>query len=158
MKILVWIIVVFLIGLGIYWYANRSVVIDSVTIDNNDANQNTKTLKEGVDYQSSAKTVTVIYGANGFSPSTITIKRGDTVTFVNQSSGSMWVGSAMHPDHKLYDGTDLKTHCASRAVPSFDSCKNMSKGDSYSFTFNKIGAWGYHNHSAANHFGKIIVE
>src|SRR3989344_267954 len=46
--------------------------------------------------------VTVIYTDQGFSPLSVTVPLGTTVTFVNQSGGSMWVASAMHPTHVVY--------------------------------------------------------
>ena len=88
------------------------------------------------------KTVAVTYSANGFTPATFEINKGDTVTFTRgASAGNMWVASAPHPVH-----TDL---------PEFDQKKN---GDSYSFTFDKVGTWKFHNHSGTSHFGSITVK
>lgn len=97
---------------------------------------------------------TVSYSANGFSPSSVTIKVGGTVTFVDQGTGKMWVASAQHPTHTAYSGTTLSEHCDDAADVSFDQCKN---GPTYSFTFNKAGTWRYHNHSQASHFGSVTV-
>jgi plastocyanin len=92
---------------------------------------------------------------SGFSPKSVTIKKGGTVTWSNESAGQMWVGSASHPTHTAYDGTALSEHCAAGAdeVP-FDQCKN---GMSYSFTFTKVGTWNYHNHSNSSQFGSVVV-
>jgi len=100
----------------------------------------------------------VMYTNNGFTPSTITIKTGETVVFKNESSSGMWVGSAMHPSHTVYSGTSLQEHCPDIANTSFDQCASAQPGQSWSFTFNKAGSWGYHNHVGSSHFGKIIVE
>lgn len=100
----------------------------------------------------------VVYTDAGFSPAELTIKVGDTVTFVNQSSGGMWVGSAMHPSHTVYSGTTLQQHCPDPANTSFDECQSDGPGTLWSFAFTKVGTWGYHNHVNAKHFGKIIVE
>ena len=102
------------------------------------------------------KTVVIEYTASGFSPSTVTIKKGDTVRWVNKTSEEMWVASAMHPAHTVYSGTTLQQHCtAGAANNSFDQCAN---GNTYEFTFDKTGEWGYHNHSDASDFGKVIVQ
>lgn len=102
------------------------------------------------------KTVVVTYTAKGgFSPTTTVIMKGDTVTFTAEDETSMWVGSADHPSHTKYDTTDLKTHCAEGATPSFDQCKT---GASYSFTFDKSGTFNYHNHVGAPQKGTIIVQ
>ncbi|OGC86183.1 hypothetical protein A3D70_00465 [Candidatus Adlerbacteria bacterium RIFCSPHIGHO2_02_FULL_54_18] len=103
---------------------------------------------------SEPKTVTVNYSDAGFSPATITIKRGDTVTFTNSSSGSMWVASAPHPAHTAYAGTALSEHCPAGSALAFDQCQT---GASYSFKFDKAGTWKYHNHSNAGSFGEVIV-
>lgn len=105
-----------------------------------------------------SKTYDVIYTDSGYAPSELAIKAGDTVTFKNQSSHNMWTASAMHPSHTMYSGTSLQQHCPDTANTSFDECKNDQPGTSWSFTFTKKGTWGYHNHVAANRFGKIIVE
>ena len=104
--------------------------------------------------QAAINTIEVSYTNQGFFPTEVSIKVGDTVNFVNNSSEDMWVGSAMHPDHALYSGTDLKDHCPDTSGTAFDQC---GKGNEYSFTFTKIGSWGYHNHSNASRFGKVIV-
>lgn len=102
-----------------------------------------------------AKTVTVTYSATeGFSPSTVTVNRGDTVKFVS-SDGEMWVASAEHPTHTEYDGSSRTEHCAQGATPSFDQC---SKGSSYSFTFTKTGTFDYHNHVSSSDTGSVIVK
>src|SRR3989344_5306189 len=42
---------------------------------------------------------TLTYTDTGFSPASVTVTEGQTVTWVNQSSKQMWVASARHPDH-----------------------------------------------------------
>jgi len=104
---------------------------------------------------SSAKTVEVDYTNSGFSPTSVSINLGDTVNFVNKSSESMWIGSNNHPSHTLYSGTTLREHCPDTAGTAFDQC---GTGDTYSFTFEKVGTWGYHNHRDASMLGTIIVK
>lgn len=97
----------------------------------------------------------VIYGGSGFSPVPVRVKLGGTVTFVDQNPNEdMWVASAQHPTHTVYNGTTLAQHCAAGAVDSFDQC---AAGSSYSFTFNKVGTWNYHNHLQSSHFGSVEV-
>lgn len=100
-------------------------------------------------------TVTVILTDGGFSPKSVTIKKGDTVKWVNQSSEDMWVGSAMHPTHTVYSGTTLKEHCPDADGTAFDQC---AAGDGYTFTFEKVGSWNYHNHKDSSQFGTVIVQ
>ncbi len=100
---------------------------------------------------------TVVYSDQGFSPASITVTLGTTVTFVNQSSDDMWVASAMHPAHTVYSGTSLSQHCPDTDSSAFDECKGDTSGSSYSFTFNKEGVWKYHDHLNPTRFGTIIV-
>jgi plastocyanin len=100
---------------------------------------------------------TVTYTATvGFQPQNVTIKKGGTVSFVNQSGQLMWVASAPHPDHDGYDGTTRSEHCApGYAGPApFDQCAD---GDTFSFTFNKDGSFNYHNHRLDGDYGTITV-
>ena len=97
----------------------------------------------------------VAYGTDGFSPKTVTIKKGGTVTWTNQGGAAgMWIASAVHPTHSVYSGTTLAEHCNGTSATSFDQCKDASV---YSFTFSKIGTWNYHNHLNPNDFGTVIV-
>lgn len=100
----------------------------------------------------------VIYTDSGYSPNTLSIKKGETVVFQNNSSQSMWTASALHPTHTVYSGTSLSEHCGSSNNTAFDACKGIQPGDSWSFTFNKVGSWKYHNHLNPSHTGTIIVE
>ncbi len=105
------------------------------------------------------KTQSVAYTAEGFSPKSITVTQGTTVTFTNASVNRMWVGAAMHPTHEAYDGTTTKEHCANGVATNgtFDQCHAVEMDGSWSYTFNKVGSWNYHNHSRASDFGTVIV-
>ncbi|MBI3558931.1 hypothetical protein HY085_00905 [Candidatus Gottesmanbacteria bacterium] len=76
----------------------------------------------------------------GFSPDSVTIKKGTAVKFVNKSSAPMWVASTPHPIHTDYPGFDQKAN-----------------GDIYTFTFDKVGSWKYHNHSPFSPGGMVVV-
>lgn len=106
---------------------------------------------------SSAMKNEVTYTGNGFSPKSLTVKKGDTVTWLNKDSDQLWVASGVHPDHTLYDGTSRAQHCPNTANTAFDQCKGMPTGQSYSFTFNKVGTWEYHNHLNPSESGEVVV-
>lgn len=101
--------------------------------------------------------VTVVYTNQGFSPKSVTVSTGTQVTFVNQSSGGMWVASAMHPSHEVYSGTTLSQHCPDTADMAFDECTDVSSGGTFSFTFDKVGMWKYHNHVETSNTGSVTV-
>jgi plastocyanin len=104
------------------------------------------------------KTVTVTYTSAGFSPSSININKGDTVKWVNNTSGQMWVASAVHPSHKVYSGTELSAHCPDTTGTAFDECTGSGPGSTFSFTFGKAGSWGYHDHLHASKGGNVTVQ
>ena len=103
--------------------------------------------------------VTVTYIDTGFSPSSVTVSEGQGVTWTNQSSRTMWVASAMHPAHTIYDGTNKDTHCAAgyAGEAPFDQCVAVPAEGSYTLTFTKAGDWKYHNHTNATDFGSVVV-
>lgn len=87
------------------------------------------------------ETAVVTYTDSGFSPQTIRVQRGTTVTWTNESSRAMWVASDVHPTHE--------------ELPAFDQ---LGSGQSYSFTFEQTGEWEYHDHLFASHLGTVIVS
>lgn len=89
---------------------------------------------------------------SGFSPNAITIHKGEIVTWKNESSQPVWPASALHPTHDVYPA---KGGCIGSA---FDVCKGIEKGESWSFVFDFIGTWKYHDHLNPNHFGTVIVK
>ncbi len=96
----------------------------------------------------------VTYTNEGFSPKIVTISKGETVRFVNESSSSMWVASASHPTHKKYPAKSDRDCLGS----SFDQCEMNQTGEVWEFTFTELGTHVYHNHTRASRIGTIIVE
>jgi plastocyanin len=82
--------------------------------------------------------------ADSFEPSTLTISKGETVEFENESGDDKWPASNVHPTHELY--------------PGFDAQEPVLDGDSYEFTFDRPGRWGYHDHLKPDIQGTIVVE
>lgn len=100
----------------------------------------------------------VIYSDVGYSPNTLTIKNGEIVIFKNQSAKTMWPASAMHPSHRVYSGTSLDEHCPDTADIAFDACQGFLPDETWSFRFDKIGEWKYHDHLNPGDFGTIVVR
>lgn len=94
----------------------------------------------------SAKAVaTVSYDGSKFTPHTVNIKKGETVTFINNSTGAMSVATDPHPTHTIY--------------PEFDQYKTAMRGQKeFTFTFDKVGSWKFHNHLNANATGIVTVK
>lgn len=94
---------------------------------------------------------------NGYEPRELTIKKGSTVTWTNNSSKANWPATAQHPTHTKYPGSDIQKCGTDEQGAIFDACKGLANGESFSFTFNEAGQWPYHEHVEAKTFGKIIV-
>lgn len=156
--VIIVIIVILIGGYFLYQSMNTSSVSDQATTTQQAPETNNQNEPSTQVEITIGKTYEVTYTDSGFAPSTLTIKSGDTVTFNNESSSGMWVASGMHPSHIVYSGTSLQEHCPDTANTAFDECQSVQSGESWSFVFNKVGAWGYHNHMRASSFGKIIVE
>lgn len=86
----------------------------------------------------------VVYTDDGFIPETVTIRSGETVRFINESSVGMWVASDEHPQHTI--------------LSTFDQFGIAENGESYDYTFEKSGSWAYHDHIDASKLGTIIVN
>ncbi len=100
----------------------------------------------------------ITYNNGGFFPQSITVKKGATVVFKNESSFEFWPASAVHPVHAVYDGTSLEQHCPNPSGTAFDACAPVQPGSSWSFKFDKIGSWGYHDHLNPGNYGKVTVQ
>lgn len=91
-----------------------------------------------------SQSYTVSVTSDGFSPRELTIKKGDKVTWVNKTDHAIWPASAFHPTHEVY--------------PAFDALRGFSQNESpYSFVFDKVGSWKYHDHLNPSWTGVIEV-
>lgn len=87
---------------------------------------------------------TVLMTETGFEPDKIIVKTGTKVTFVNKDKVFRWPASDLHPTHTIYS--------------EFDPRGSIKPGESWDFTFEKIGEWNYHDHLSPLLVGKIVVE
>jgi plastocyanin len=94
----------------------------------------------------------------GYSPKTITINKGESVTFTNEHTRGSWPASDLHPTHRNYPGSNINKCGSNSEEDIFDACKSLGKGESYTFTFNEVGTWDYHDHMKSSFTGTIIVE
>jgi amicyanin len=96
----------------------------------NNGNQNNNTVV-------TPKTYSVDISGFAFSPSTLTIKSGDSVTWTNHDSTSHTVTS------------DTGSELSSQQIPN---------GETYSHTFNTAGTYSYHCSIHPSMKGKVIVQ
>ncbi len=81
--------------------------------------------------------------SSGFSPTELTIQKGETVTFRNETNKPFWPASNLHPSHLIY--------------PEFDPKQPVVPPNSWSHTFDKAGEWRFHDHLAPYNTGTITV-
>lgn len=133
-------VIVLLAGFGVGWFVRGSVPTpqpqSEITQQEEVAVTPTPTMEV-------VATAAVQYTANGFSPATLSVKRGTTVIFTNASNGSMWVASAVHPTHQL--------------LPGFDQKQSVTAGGIYQYTFTAVGTWQYHNNMNPQDEGTVVV-
>lgn len=92
--------------------------------------------------EATATTATITYTDQGFSPVTLTVKKGATVRVVNNASDPLEFSSDNHPTHQ--DNSELNMDV-------------LNAGESGSFTVTKTGEYGFHDHLNAANEGSLTV-
>lgn len=85
----------------------------------------------------------IVLKESGFVPSEIMIAEGDIVEFSSTRGVSFWPASNLHPIHEIY--------------PEFDSRSALEAEETWSFTFDKVGTWKFHDHLTSPLKGVIDV-
>jgi len=131
---------------------------DAMMEDDSDAMMDEGDGDQMMEEPAELQTVTVKITDAGFVPSAVNIKKGDSVTWVNEGSSPVWPASAAHPTHTVYPGSNIAKCGTDEGADIFDACKGLSNGESWTFQFNQAGSWNYHDHLNASHFGKVNVS
>ena len=137
-------IVAVVVGL-LVWLAVRPDTNDSSDSQEQAASETTQPAPAPVSEPAppQANVVTVAYDNNGFSPTTITVKSGQTVNFANKTSSTIQPSSDPHPQHT--DNSEL-------------NAGNISGGSSGTITPKRAGSFGMHDHFNPSHTLNITVE
>jgi plastocyanin len=122
-------IIVIILG-GIFLYS-KSGGVNQTTQGNPGSNQQNQNSKE------------IILTSGGFSPSTLIIKTGTMVAWINKSGKDAQVDSDPNPINTSYPAMNFDT---------------FSDGSSVSLVFEKAGTYGYHNQLNPSQKGSIIVQ
>ncbi|MDP3733537.1 MAG: cupredoxin domain-containing protein [Candidatus Daviesbacteria bacterium] len=80
---------------------------------------------------------------SGFIPQSITVKAGETVTWINQDSANHAVNSVVHPTHLVYTPLNLG---------------NLKPGEEKPLSFPEAGTYKYHDHLNPSSTGSVVVE
>lgn len=141
---LILVVLMVIIGGAVYFMSRESVLYKTdLTVPVEQTSSNTIPVVKNNEIPTFSEVV-INYSNDGYAPNTIKVKINTMVTFKNNSSKLMWPASAFHPTHL--------------ELPEFDALKGFVPGQSYSYTFTKVGEWKYHDHLAPQYLGLIIVE
>lgn len=91
---------------------------------------------------STAEMATITFTNDGFSPSTLTVKKGTKVTVVNNSNDPVQFSSDDHPTHREDPEINMET---------------LQPGESGSFTVSTVGTHGFHDHIDDSKTGTLVV-
>ncbi|MDO8552565.1 MAG: hypothetical protein Q7S01_03485 [bacterium] len=162
-KQLLWVLGgIIIIGGGFYLYANRTPqpvantetpgVVGSQTTTGNQTvpNPEADAIEESV---TGVPAAVITFTDSGFSPSSVTVKKGQIVRWVNNSDSEVWPASAAHPSHAVYPQKSA-SDCAGSA---FDSCRGLEQGEAWDFKFDYVGSWRFHNHKESSQVGVVNV-
>ena len=101
---------------------------------------------------------TILMSNEGFSPNSLEIKKGDVVVFLNSGDDRHWPASNVHPTHTQYPGSGIEKCGTVDESKIFDACRSIKAGENYTFTFNEVGTWSYHDHVHSTLKGTIVVK
>lgn len=87
---------------------------------------------------------TIVMKNDRYEPQDIRIVRCTKVVFKNEAKEVRWPASNIHPTHGIY--------------PEFDPQQGIEPGNEWSFVFDKVGNWKYHDHLVPSIRGLVKVE
>lgn len=153
LSIIIGVIIIAVVAYLAFWYTNTSPQIAeispsplaSVQMQNEFTEVAPSTSPSSLPSTSpAATTVAVSLTDTGFEPATVTVPVGTTVVFTNNGQAAHWPASDPHPLHT--------------GLPGFDAKKGLATGETYSFTFTKVGTFGVHDHLMSSLKGSIVVQ
>lgn len=94
-----------------------------------------------------AERTTITFSDSGITPAQVTVKSGSFLTFQNNSTKKVSVGSDPHP-----------THTQNPEITGGEFVLDLEPGATSGVTMTKVGSWGFHDHLNPAVRGKVIVE
>jgi plastocyanin len=143
-KATIWVIILLiLVAAGGAWVYFATKPSETANNEKTDTTKNTEENSPPVNNETGQETAATITATNdGFTPNTVTVKKGQSIKVVNDSSSPIEFSSADHPTH-LQD-------------PELNMSE-LQPGESGTITVTNAGTHGYHDHQNPSHTGKIIV-
>lgn len=138
------IVIIVIIILAGFYLVRKSSKTAAPNVTNTQVSQENASATPEASSSAAHGTVSVTESADGFSPASVTIKAGQTVTWTNSDSASHTVNSNPHPTHTDY--------------PPLNNVGLIAPGTGKSFTFNTPGTYHYHDHLNPSHQGTVVVQ
>lgn len=144
-KLIIGILVAVIIAGGVYLFTNKGNynVPTTAPIKNEPGVVVSSPTPTATSGPTVSQTQEVMITRSGFSPSTLTVKVGTKVVWVNKSGVTAAVNSAVHPTHLVYPPLNLG---------------EVANGSSVELVFDKPGTYKYHNHLNPTQTGTIVVQ
>ncbi|MSU76026.1 hypothetical protein EXS54_00945 [Patescibacteria group bacterium] len=142
-KIAAVVLVLLVVGVGVGIFVANDGQTNDVATPKPTTKATTKSQATPASQSNRKETVTVRYGDNGFSPATVTVKAGSSITFINESNQSINPSSDPHPTHTTNPQLTVGT---------------IDAGESKTITVTKVGQWGVHNHLNPSEKLTVIVQ
>lgn len=142
--LLIFIIIIFLGGIGLLLNKNASLeklIKSKLTIPFVGPTEAPIETKKPIGLPE--KTFRVAISDQGFIPPIISIKKGETIVWINQSKNTVSINSDPHPTHGSFPLLNLG---------------NVAAGESTKQTFSNEGTYAYHNHLNPSQTGTILVR
>jgi plastocyanin len=138
MWVVILLIVVAAVSVGVY-AATKSTNTTSTT---HEGDHHTDSGPHNQTSNDVATSATISATNDGFAPNTVTIKKGQSIKIVNNSSSDIEFSSADHPTHLEDPELNMET---------------LKPSESGVVTPENVGTHGYHDHLNSGHTGKIVV-
>jgi len=143
-KVTLALVVVAVIAVGAVVFATMyKPANNSNTETTNTSNNSSNNTSNNETQPAGEPAATITYDGSGFSLSAQTVKSGETVKVINNSSKALEFDSDPHPVHT--DNAEL-------------NAGDIPAGESKSFVLTTKGKWGFHNHLDSSQHGSLTVE
>ena len=152
-KIIIGIVIVIVLG-GLWWFfysTDSSKTENSAATTTNETPSATSSAETSTpdkeESEESSGVNTITFSDSGYNPPSLTVKTGESVTWVNSSRSITQIGSASHPTHNI-----------NREITGNNFVIELAPGESAKVQLTKTGEWGYHNHLRPSMTGTITVQ
>lgn len=137
------VVIVLVVFAGWYFLKSQKSSVDTQTQTSQVTTETVSASPTASASGSVMETGTVKITSSGFTPESITIKAGESVTWTNDDSANHIVASNPHPTHTDYPPLNIGL---------------IKPGDSKSLSFPTAGTYKYHDHLNPSLTGSVTVQ